>query len=147
MDDPSDEAVTLLDDSAFPIARLYPGRVTTLARFRRLSAEWARMVARDGPFAIISFGDHPDDEPREVAHERALFFKRNRDVFRDRCAVIVNVEPDPDERLAREREAAKVVQALGFRLAVVASEGEALSLAHARLLQGQPSRPHARGRT
>ena len=129
--------ITLLDDSAYPIARLYPGRITTLARFQRLSAGWDRLVARLGPFVIISYGDHPEDEPREVAHARALFFKRNRDVFRERCAMIVNVEPDPDERLARVSEAEKAARALGFRLTVVASEADALAIARRHLPQCQ----------
>ena len=137
MADVQDADVMLLDDSAYPIARLYPAAVTTLARFERLCAEWARMVARDERFAVISFGDHPEDEPRAVAHERALFFKRNREVFRDRCAVIVNVEPDPDARAARREEIDTVTKALGFRLAVVATEAEAVDVARRHLAAAQ----------
>ena len=139
MPSPPDEAAPLLDDGAYPVTRLYPGRVTTLARFRRLCAEWDRVIAREGRFVIISFGDHPAGEPAEVARERALFFKRNRDVFRERCAVIVNVEPDAGERALRLAEIDKVTRALGFRLAVVASEAEALDLARLHLATPGPA--------
>ena len=133
----ADEAHLILDDRDHPIVRLYPGRVTNLGLFGRLCTQWDEMLARDGPFIIISFGDHPANEPREVAHERALFFKRSRDVFRQRCTLILNVEPDPRDRALRLTEVQKVTQAVGFRIAVVATEAEALRVAHQILSQAQ----------
>lgn len=128
------EAVeTLLDDRDYPVVRLYPERVTSLTLFAQLCASWDEVVARGSRFAVISFGDHPDDEPREVAHERALFFKRNRDVFRNQVAVIANIEPDAALREERRQEAAKAAAALGFNIAVVPSESDAITVAHRHL--------------
>jgi hypothetical protein len=124
---------TLLDDRDYPVVRLYPERVTSLERFDRLCGSWADVVARGPRFAVISFGDHPDDEPRAVAHERALFFKRNRDVFRDRVAVIVNIEPNAALREEREQEAMKAAAGLGFNIVVVGSEDDAVAIARRHL--------------
>lgn len=123
----------VLDDRDYPIVRLYPERITDRPHFESLCDRWAAVVARGDRFAVISFGDHPDAEPREIGHERALFFKRNRDVFRDRVAVIVNVEPDVARREERREEAAKVAAALGFSIAVVAAESEAIVIARRHL--------------
>ena len=129
----SNDKEILLDDSAYPIVRLYPERVTTMDRFLHLDRCWHRVVERGNRFALISYGDHPDDEPKEVTRERALFFKQNRLTFQTKVAVIVNVEPDPVLRRERMKEAEKAGASLGFRIAVVPSEAEAITMARSCL--------------
>ena len=119
----------LLDAHGWPLVRIYPERVRDMAGFDALVAGWTAMLARPGRFALISFGDHPEDEEKEVGTARARFFKANRDVFRDRCAVIVGVEADAALRTARDAEAEGARRGLGFNIVLAETEAEAVAIA------------------
>lgn len=121
--------VSLLDASAWPLVRIYPERVRAMAEFEALVASWTAMLVRPGRFALISFGDHPEDEEKAVGSARARFFRANRDVFCDRCAVIVGVEANASVRAARNAEADGARRSLGFNIVLAESEAEALAIA------------------
>lgn len=126
-------AEDLLDVSAYPVVRMHPERVGDMAAFDRLVAAWRDMAGRGARFAIISYGDHPDDEAPELTRARAIFFKTNRDLFRERCAVIVNIEPDDRLRALRDAEAEGARRGLGFNIVVVADEATAVRAAEEAL--------------
>lgn len=122
-----------MDDTNWPIVRIYPERVHDMPAFQALVDAWTVMLSRPGLFALISFGDHPADEGKDVTSARARFFKANRDVFCERFAVIAGVEPDPVLRAERDAEAEGARRGLGFNIKVAATEAEALAIARAAL--------------
>lgn len=97
--------------------------------FQALVQAWEAMLARPGRFAVISVGDHPADEGKDVTSARARFFKANREVFTTRVIVIVGVEPDPALRAERDAEAEGARRGLGFNIRLAATEAEALEIA------------------
>ena len=119
-----------------PEGTVFRTDLTDAREFSDWLGEFSRVLADNRRFAVVSVPMR-----REIPHEqhvagRKAYFawiKENQALMRERCAAMVVVETDPEEREAAYDQAEKLGKSFGLNYIVEADEPTALARAQAVL--------------
>lgn len=119
------------DISAFPIVlqRADAVRPGYAARWER---EMDALLQAPTAFVIILQQGQADQSNADV-RSRALWLKRNRELFATVCKAVIGIEGDSAKRADFEIQALFMADAFGTKLEIAASDEEAASMAKAIL--------------
>lgn len=118
----------------FPIVRI-AGRNLPHGYVTQWIAEMDALLAHGEPFVLV-FLNTVQNPAHEDQKGMMLWIKAHKRELARLCRVMISIEPDRLQRLAKRAQGLALVIALGFRFVVVADETRALELA-ARALVGE----------